>query len=68
MAIITGTFEGGLEEQAELMNKIAAHVDVVVIITNQIGDMSDVSSNWHHMTSHDLIHRVMMYGWIMWRS
>ena len=53
MVITTGTFEGGLEEQAELMNKIGAHVDVVVIITNQIGDMSDVSSNWHHMTSHD---------------
>lgn len=45
MVIITGTFEGGLEEQAELMNKMAAHVDVLVIITNQIGDMSDVSIN-----------------------
>ena len=30
------------------MNKMAAHVDVVVIITNQIGDMSDVR---HHMIS-----------------
>jgi len=39
----TATFEGGLEQQAELMNKMAAHVDAVVIITNQIGDMSDVS-------------------------
>ena len=47
MVIITtviATFEGGLEQQAELMNKMAEHVDAVVIITNQIGDMSDVSS------------------------
>ena len=41
----TATFEGGLEQQAELMNKMATHVDVVVIITNQIGNMSDVSNN-----------------------
>ena len=46
IATITATFEGGLEEQAELMNKMAAHVDAVVIITNQIGSMSDVSSNY----------------------
>ena len=41
---VIATFEGGLEQQAELMNKMAEHVDAVVIITNQIGDMSDVSS------------------------
>ena len=40
---VIATFEGGLEQQAELMNKMAEHVDAVVIITNQIGDMSDVS-------------------------
>lgn len=45
IATTTATFEGGLEQQAELMNKMATHVDVVVIITNQIGNMSDVSSN-----------------------
>ena len=40
---ITATFEGNLEDQAELMNKMAPNVDAVVIITNQIGSMSDVS-------------------------
>jgi len=39
----TATFEGSLEDQAELMNKMAPNVDAVVIITNQIGNMSDVS-------------------------
>ena len=43
IATITATFEGGLEQQAELMNKMSRHVDALVIITNQIGDMSDVS-------------------------
>ena len=43
IATIIATFEGGLEQQAELMNKMSEHVDAVVIITNQIGDMSDVS-------------------------
>ena len=62
---ITGTFEGGLEEQAELMNKMASHVDVIVIITNQIGSMSDVSSRWHHMILLVFICRAIMYGWIM---
>ena len=43
IATIAATFEGGLEQQAELMNKMSRHVDALVIITNQIGDMSDVS-------------------------
>ena len=43
IATITATFEGGLKQQAELMNKMSRHVDALVIITNQIGDMSDVS-------------------------
>lgn len=40
------TFEGGLEQQAELMNKMSRHVDALVIITNQIGDMSDSDEVW----------------------
>ena len=44
MQTVTATFEGNLEDQAELMNKMAPNVDAVVIITNQIGNMSDVSS------------------------
>jgi len=44
MGTITATFDGSLEDQAELMNKMAPNVDAVVIITNQIGNMSDVRS------------------------
>ena len=36
------TFEGGLEEQARLMNEIGKFVDVVVIVTNQIARMDEV--------------------------
>lgn len=38
------TFEGGLEEQAQLMNEMGKYVDVVVIITNQIARMDEVHS------------------------
>ena len=37
------TFEGGLEEQAGLMNEMGKYVDAVVIVTNQICGMDEVS-------------------------
>lgn len=37
------TFGGGWTEQAELMTEIGKHVDAVVIITNQICRMDEVS-------------------------
>ncbi len=41
--VIAGaTFEGGLEEQARLMNEMGKFVDAVVIITNQIAKMDEV--------------------------
>lgn len=46
LACSSATFEGGLQEQAVLMNKMGEHVDAVIIITNQIARMEDVS----HMT------------------
>ena len=36
------TFEGGVEEQARLMNEIGKYVDGVVVITNQICGMEEV--------------------------
>ena len=36
------TFEGGLEEQAKLMNEMGKFADAVVIITNQIAGMEEV--------------------------
>ena len=39
----SATFGGRLEEQAELMKEIGKYVDAVVIITNQICDMNEVS-------------------------
>ncbi len=36
------TFDGGLEEQARLMNEMGKFVDTVVIITNQIAKMDEV--------------------------
>ncbi len=41
------TFEGGLEEQARLMNEMGKFVDVVVIITNQIARMDEVQNVQH---------------------
>ena len=38
----SATFEGRLEEQAQLMREIGKYVDAVVIITNQICDMDEV--------------------------
>ena len=40
------TFEGGLQQQAVLMNEMGKHVAAVVIITNQIARMEEVG----HMT------------------
>ncbi|XP_064392522.1 4-hydroxy-tetrahydrodipicolinate synthase-like [Halichondria panicea] len=40
------TFEGGLEEQARLMNEMGKFVDVVVIITNQIARMDESDEVW----------------------
>ena len=36
------TFEGGLEEQAKLMNEMGKFADAAVIITNQIANMEEV--------------------------
>lgn len=45
--VIAGaTFEGGLQEQAVLMNKMGEHVDAVIIITNQIARMEDTDETW----------------------
>lgn len=41
--IVGATFEGGLEEQAKLMNEMGQFADTVVIITNQIASLEDVS-------------------------
>ena len=43
LCFLPATFEGKLEEQAELMNEIGKYVDAVVIITNQICGMNEVS-------------------------
>jgi len=40
--VIGATFEGGLEEQAKLMNTMGEMADSVVIITNQISTMEEV--------------------------
>ena len=40
---MTATFEGGLESQAEVMREMGKHTDAVVIITNQICGMDEVS-------------------------
>ena len=40
--VSSATFEGGLEEQARLMNEMGKYVDAVVIITNQICGMDEV--------------------------
>lgn len=39
------TFEGGLNEQAQLMNDMGKIASAVVIITNQIAAMEDVGKN-----------------------
>lgn len=41
--VVGATFEGGLEKQAELMNTMGEIADSVVIITNQIATMDEVS-------------------------
>lgn len=41
--VVGATFEGGLEEQAKLMNTMGEFADSVVIITNQIATMEEVS-------------------------
>ena len=40
--VVGATFEGGLEEQAKLMNTMGEFADCVVIITNQIATMEEV--------------------------
>lgn len=40
--VVGATFEGGLEEQAKLMNTMGEFADTVVIITNQIATMEEV--------------------------
>ena len=40
--VVGATFEGGLEEQAKLMNTMGEIADSVVIITNQIATMEEV--------------------------
>lgn len=40
--LVGATFEGGLEEQAKLMNIMGEFADSVVIITNQIATMEEV--------------------------
>ena len=40
--VVGATFEGGLEQQAALMNEMGAFADAVVIITNQITTMEEV--------------------------
>ena len=40
--VIGSTFEGGVEEQAKLMNTMGEMADSVVIITNQIAGMEEV--------------------------
>lgn len=45
--VIAGaTFEGRLEEQAELMNEVGKYVDATVIITNQVCDMNQSDEVW----------------------
>ena len=46
--VVGATFEGGLEEQARLMNEMGRFADSVVIITNQIASMDDVSLCYFH--------------------
>ena len=40
--LVGATFEGGIEEQAKLMNTMGEFADSVVIITNQIATMEEV--------------------------
>lgn len=40
------TFEGGLDEQANLMNRMGEFVDAAVIITNQVAKMEDRDEVW----------------------
>ena len=40
--VVGATFEGGLEQQAKLMNTMGEFADSVVIITNQIATMEEV--------------------------
>ena len=42
---LSATFEGGLEEQARLMNEMGQFADAVVIITNQIATMEEVKQS-----------------------
>ena len=41
--VVGATFEGGLEQQASLMREMGQFADAVVIITNQIAAMDEVS-------------------------
>lgn len=41
-----GTFEGSIEEQAKLMNIMGKFANAVVIITNQIAEMTDSDEVW----------------------
>ena len=41
--VVGATFEGGLEKQAGLMREMGEFADAVVIITNQIATMDEVS-------------------------
>lgn len=47
--LLPATFEGGLEEQASLMNRMGEFVDAAVIITNQVAKMEDVSTAFRHL-------------------
>ena len=42
--LCAATFEGGLQEQAKLMNEMGKITDAAVIITNQICGMEEVRS------------------------
>ena len=67
---ITATFEGTLTEKAELMNEMGKYVDAVVIITNQICLMEEVSESGEGQHLHMCVWpchwlRVTKYGWRM---